>query len=790
MKRLIPLLLTLCLLLPVLLGCNTEKPTYTKHLPAKTEDISWEDRMTEDAITVSSVLSYSKMEIDLPGGTQLLLLQRYAYATSDGFYIPIKRQIDSPYRCRTTIYHYSINGQLNREIEVPTETECAEMFRVLSDGRILLLQTQAAFDFSLVYLQMLDTDGTVLFESTEFSFNESVQPQIENNAHGIHVTEREDGTVRILVNAIDHVYYFDETLSLLSEFDLPTECKGITPLSDGVYMIGSEMPAICRVDLKNGTVEQADVPVLPEMKYFSTFYCGGDGQLYCAYEDAVYLCQKNDTGEDTLHQLLNWYQGACDGNGFYWIVNKDCIFYVPLTNISRQKALYLLTPGTSPDNRNRRVLTLVDLCGYDTSEWFLEAVALFNRESNDYYVQYIDMSRMIDGERPLNQFDEYLLNGNKPDIVLFSHGYRSYMEKNLLLDLSDDYGTKLLGAARNAYTEGNGALYALPMAMQVYSYTCKTSCLDAPLTWDWLYTIGKELDASAQELHIALTSYDQTASHLNALIRRYVNYETMTASFHSDEFHRQVEFLVDMTDRYIIEDYGTFHNSDFSSGGRYALLGGTEIVSAIQDDRVLLSYFPFKSLEGYASLKLFFGDTPFSLCGYPTVNSNLYEIEVSTMGSVAVFAESINLGGCKEFLDFLLSDEIQTFQTLASLALPVTRTAMEILIDDNRYFYYSKKTDTIGDLMGGTGTVLLLSALSSGTELDSSLANTHTVIEITDQDKNKILNLLDHSTAFNNPDETLRSIVHEELSVYRAGARSLEETTKIIDSRVWIYLNE
>ena len=790
MKRIVPLILVLCLLLPLLFGCDTEKPVYTKHLPARTEDISWEDRMTEDAITVSSVLSYSREEIDLPGGATIIGMQKYTYAAEDGLYIPIKKYSAGQYTYRTVIYHYGTDGQLIREIEIPHETECAELFRVLSDGTILLLQTRTAFDFSKVFLQMIDKDGTVRCESPEFIFSESVQLQIDNNAHGMHVTERADGTLRILVNAIDRVYYFDESLALLSEVRLPAECKGIMPLDDDVYMIGSEMPSVCKVDLKNGTAEQTDVPVLPEMKYFSTFHYGGDGQLYCAYKDSVYLCQKDDTGGDSMHQLLNWYQGACDGQGFYWIANKDCIFYIPLTSISRKKALYLLKPGTSPDNRNRRVLTFVNLCGFDTSEWFLEAVALFNQENNDYYIQYVDMARIVDGRQTLDRFDEYLLNGNKPDLVLFNLGYRKYMEKNLLLDLSDDYGNKLIGAARNAYTEGNGALYALPMAMSVYSYACKTSCLDAPLTWDWLYTVGKELDTNARAPHTALTSKDNTATHLNALIRQYVNYETMTSSFHSDEFHRQVEFLVDMTDRYIIEDYGTFHNSDFSSSGLYALLGGTEIVSAIQDDRVLLSYFPFKSIEGYASLKLFFGDTPFSLCGYPTVSSNSYEIEVGSQGSLAVFAESVNLGGCKEFLDFLLSDDIQASKTLASLALPVTRTAMEILIDENRYFYYPKKPDTIGDLMGGTGTVLLLSALYSSEELNVSLADSHTVIEITDQDKEKILNLLDQSIAFSNPDETLRGIIHEELSAFRAGIRSLEETTKIIDSRVWIYLNE
>ena len=48
----------------------------------------------------------------------------------------------------------------------------------------------------------------------------------------------------------------------------------------------------------------------------------------------------------------------------------------------------------------------------------------------------------------------------------------------------------------------------------------------------------------------------------------------------------------------------------------------------------------------------------------------------------------------------------------------------------------------------------------------------------------------DNCISYAHPDETIRDILNEELSVYRAGVRTLEETTKIIDSRVWIYLNE
>lgn len=788
MKHFVLIIFVLCLLLPGLFGCDADKPVYTKHLPAKTEDIAWEDRMTEDAITVSSVLSYSREEIDRPGGVHILMMQKYTYAAEDGLYIPVKRETDGRYTYHTTIYHYDTDGKLTREIEVPCETECAELFRVLSDGRILLLQTKNIYDFSRASLLMIDGDGTVLFASPEFSFSESVQLQIDSNTHGMYVTEREDGTMRILVNAIDRVYYFDETLTLLSEVRLPAECKGITPLDDDVYMIGSEMPSVCKVDLKNGTAEQTDVPVLPEMKYFSTFHCGGDGQLYCAYKDSVYLCQKDDTGGDSMHQLLNWYQGACDGQGFYWIVNETCMFYVPTSGLTGSTVVYVLKLGNTPDLQNRRVLTLVSLAGYEVEEWHLDVVSLFNERNEDYYILYIDMSNVVGNERPLNRFDEYLLDGNKPDMVLFAHSYRPYIKKNLLLDLSADYGDRLLGAARNAYTEGSGAMYVLPLHMRVSTYACKSSLLDGPLTWEDMYALGDELKASDPGDHMALTTVDFEINNAYNLMRSYVDYETMTSSFHCDDFHRKVRFKEEMM-QYVIENYGSFTNSDWLTGGRYGIAGNTEIITAMQDGRVKLLDFPFRTLTGYASLKLFFGDTPFSLCGYPSDDDSRYVMEMTSLGLLSVFADSANLGGCKAFLDFVLSDDMQASEMLARHMLPVTRSAMERLIDENRYYYYAKKFGTVGG-MDPNAMTLLLEPLMTKSTYDESIASCYTVVEITDEDKAQIMSFFDNSISYAHPDETIRDILNEELSVYRAGVRTLEETTKIIDSRVWIYLNE
>ena len=41
-----------------------------------------------------------------------------------------------------------------------------------------------------------------------------------------------------------------------------------------------------------------------------------------------------------------------------------------------------------------------------------------------------------------------------------------------------------------------------------------------------------------------------------------------------------------------------------------------------------------------------------------------------------------------------------------------------------------------------------------------------------------------------NIDTTVQTIINEEMSAYRAGVRSLAQAQKIMQSRLWIYINE
>ena len=94
-------------------------------------------------------------------------------------------------------------------------------------------------------------------------------------------------------------------------------------------------------------------------------------------------------------------------------------------------------------------------------------------------------------------------------------------------------------------------------------------------------------------------------------------------------------------------------------------------------------------------------------------------------------------------------------------------------------------------MIGGHVSVNLnLSANAHTAEYDVRLAEkANTVIEITDVDKAEIMHFFENFRT-ENTDATIAEIVKEELSAWESGAKSLDEVSKLIQSRAWIYLNE
>jgi len=168
---------------------------------------------------------------------------------------------------------------------------------------------------------------------------------------------------------------------------------------------------------------------------------------------------------------------------------------------------------------------------------------------------------------------------------------------------------------------------------------------------------------------------------------------------------------------------------------------------------------------------------------------------MSALWSTSVFYDTDVPDGCALLLNYLLSDDKQVDPDLLTDALPVTSSGLKKAIGQYRYTYFSNTTVKTVSARNHPGFVNLTPAGASA-EYDPSFGDAeytedmYTVYEMTDAESNQLYDFLNNCSIHASTDAVVKSIIEEEASFWEGNARSLEETTKIIDSRVWIYLNE
>ncbi|MBP3919469.1 MAG: extracellular solute-binding protein [Clostridia bacterium] len=791
MKYILAFILTLCLSVFWFLSCDdtTAKHTTMKKTGKNTSDVvELKDQNTEGTI-VSSVRSYSRIELENPAHYYLQYdIQRFIYIDGDNICIPTGNYSYSG-ETGTTVLKYNTDGTLLSEIKIPFKSSVLQE-RPLSNGTFLYFRSVGESNTATEIL-ICDADKNILYQTALSTYEYNIQYQSLMYGHPIHIDERDDGTLRILVNAYDKLYYLDEQLQILNTVELDSEYAGIHMETDGVYVLGNELPRMCRVDMNAGTLERiTTMPVPPEMIYFSKYQYGEDGNLYCLYENYIYRCD----GDRNLTEILNWNNGPYDGHGRVWIIDDKHILYCPPYSAvnSASDNLVFLDIKEEDDIQNRRVVTLANLGGLDSNAWLREVIAQFNAQSEDYFVSLKEIP-FTATKTTLDAFNDDILANGTPDIAIFSGSYDSnaYMNKGLLLDLSPYFGDELLGCAKTAYTQSDGSQYLLPLSMTVSTYAAASSVLDQPLSWEQMYTWGDDLAKNPGELR-AITSSLNPYDFMQYLLADFYDYDGKTADFDTEAFKKRIRFLEAMEKQYVISDYGSLGYGGIY-GYRYVLHGGTRILDAVKTGDVSLLEVPFHTVEAYAALKLIFGDTPFTLCGYPTEDGGAPGAYVRGSNLLAVFADSLNLGGCKAFIDFALSLDVQSSEYLTNQALPVTRAALEKSLSDYRYLYYPKEFRTSGSVIGGikAESALTLSAEKHAAQKDDSyLMSSYRAYEMTEEDRAAILDFFDTCVSGERADTVIWGIVTEELSAYQAGAKTLDDAAALIQNRVWIYLNE
>ncbi len=597
------------------------------------------------------------------------------------------------------------------------------------------------------------------------------------------------------VDAFDMVFIYDRALNLL--WSENGSDAMLTPQGN-LYIGRGYGGSYVRFDTENYTSTSMHPFKASNFRSGApTLYFSGTASAYDAYltsPEGFWGMREGDT-EATL--LCAWQDSGVKYGDLtiLSILDEHTVFATLDDPFSDTGTVYGIFAKARETQKSKTVITLgiVDNIAYRPSNiTLIDAVNRFNATNKDYYVdlvRYVGMSNDYqDGSIP-DAFTEAMLSDTAADIIVSSDRAREnmqiYREKGAFTDLSSAVSDVLIPAAVNAYRQNDGSLYAIPMNMELSVLAIKDFFVgdEEHLTLDEVYS----LQTTARENGICLSNA-ASQSILRAIAApSFSDSETGECWYNTPEFASFIEFyetyptLTPDDDHRIVYAYSDYY------------LQSPDIPSVLHDDGYLVVEMPFSSMRGYALLKQLYRDEGFSLHGYPADGDEIVYLQSEL--DFSINASSGVQYGALSFLAFLLSDDIQSSTTLTDTALPVTYSGCELLLEERTY-YFDRDLYRIDDYFLGCRINCWLQEsaefyLNSESEsLRNRLQEIAVSVTLTDDDIAALRRLFYTSETRSLVDTTMQQIIEEELSAYRAGAQTLERTQEILQSRLFIYVNE
>ncbi len=675
----------------------------------------------------------------------------------------------------------------------------------LSDNRYLLLyQTD---------LLITDVDGNVL---------QRAQMPHELARLGFwdwEVCEDADGSLHILMYYEDGLYYFDSSLTMQTSLNaqssfLSSLSMTIKPfahyIGNDCFCLGGTVSfsSICNTADGTHTWNQLHVP--SELTAENLVH-GINGEHYLAGDTGIRRYYEDRQPE----MILRWDEcgyrfGPADQ---YWVIDDNTILLSRGNHDNGTFSFTLFiyritkTPQLVTDKEN---ITLLSYSVYP-EDWLSNAIYQFNRTNEHYKINLVNDNTFMEEDR-IAKIEQILLNGTGADMILpyAPEELFPYFDKNAFVDLNPYIGDKVFGSIRSLYGAGD-AMYIVPMSFSFTTLIANSNVLHGqPLTWENFYAVRDSLPEGVEfavpryqavnasyiddngNRVSAAERYDLPQTLYDLSLSDYADWNAKTTTYDTDAFRDMIlclQFMAETMD----ETVGGIENCTYIGNSRAGTaVSNGSLVNRLRDGGIAFAEVEFAEVEHFSLVQRLFGDdASYEICGYPSADGGSVAVGAVTT-PLAVLESSPNKEGCIEFLKFLLSPEWQNDEN--NSFLPVSPEALAALLDEQRYYYYTNYE--IGTLNNPGGGVIRVQLPYSTAEYDDSFGETETteerftVYSTTAKNRQALLDFFENITIRTKVDNRILEIVNEELSYWKHKARTLEETTRIIDSRVWIYLNE
>lgn len=671
---------------------------------------------------------------------------------------------------------YDLDGIYLREepaVEQEQDDYTTETHYRMSDGAVFGIGVQQS-DASRV-LYCLRPDGTPYAEYT-----------LTGTAGDAAAVFLDDGT--ICVKSGRTVSCFTPDLTLLCQVELSSMLGNGRLQVNGntVVFPTSESSQFLCLDINTGSVISYDGYVKPtDVDLHANLFFDRDGNAYLRDVTGIW---SYDAKTQAAELLLEWNRTEYTYNNTEVIsaLNSDTFLVRALDPLMDDYAVCILTLSDEDTQTKTDIrIGLIRHQNADGTKMLSQLISAFNMHSEEYHLSLIDYAMsMTDGrmDTALSQFEEDLLTGNAPDILVFGEDsldtYNNLAEKNLFLDLDPYFGNQLLPNIAQAFTDKNGAVTLLPINMELLLFAS-----DIPISGDTLSfsALQSVMDTLNEGEAAFSTTMDDRYPFLNTRflgigLQSFYNTDTGSCTFDSTSFADYIRLWEDVKSN--LEQ--TADNGEIPADG-------VPLDMQMANGTLKFLEIPLSSTEVYMTAKRIFGDEPFSLYGYPAADGHAAYMTSDLM--LAVMLDTEVPRGVLTALHYFLSDDIQLAPVVTQKAFSVTEAGLEKQLDEYPYYYFIPADRAYSETFRASACGYFTKQKAP---IPPEYSEPYGMVEyiMTEEDRVALQEILCSMPVSRTCDVTVMEIVTEELLAYSAGIRTLEDAAKIIQSRVWIYLNE
>ncbi len=502
-----------------------------------------------------------------------------------------------------------------------------------------------------------------------------------------------------------------------------------------------------------------------------------DGNIYVATEGNLV---KYDPKDQSQTNMFSWTDTGILMANLYGIgFSEDGHFLLFLMDFTNYKTeiveVFEVDPSTVQEKQVITLGTLIEMPGSLSN-----AVVNFNKQSDKYkikVVSYASLTDLIGAEDQntavydaIGRMNNSFLDEGCPDIIDLSYSnVESLAGKGLLMDLNDYLNTSNV-MSKNDIVPGiveaftvDGKLIAIPRSFYINVLFAKADLLQGRESWtvkEFIDFCNQYPDATPFEY---ATQQDILYTMLALAADKYIDYKNLTCDFDNQDFIDILDFAKTFPKEV---DYNVINvmNTD---------------PNKFINNEVLFNEATLWSMESYAIYSSQIG-APAEMIGYPTADgSSGFTFNVD--GNFGISTKTQYKEGVYEFLDFYFE---QPSESYGQVYFSSKQSELDKQLKDSMEEKYvlDENGEQVLDENGEPMKEPFLTTMINNEIVDIYAAKPEEV--------EQVRNAINNTHTAISQDVTIYNMIYEEAQPYFEGQKSAEETAKVIQSKISIYISE